>query len=97
MKIKENNLCSFCQDKEETLSHLFCECQKVKPIILYMKKALEEIHQNKDIDTTTILLGSTIKNVKLDILLLEYKKYIFFCKRKQIMPSITGLKSYLHV
>ena len=95
MKIKENYLCSFCQDREETLCHSFCECQHVKPVILYIRNTLEELQQNIDINTQTILLGSTDKDVKLDILLLEYKKYIFFCKRKDIMPNITGLTNSL--
>ena len=45
--------------------------------------------------TAVLLLGSRAQNIRLDILLLEIKKYIYFCRNKLNNPTINGLRNHL--
>ena len=93
MKITDNPLCSFCNLSEETLEHLFYKCPKIKNIIQYISQKLKEHHSPINLDEITILLGSKTKNMKLDFMLIEFKTYIYYCKRKRILPTVTGFKN----
>ena len=52
-------------------------------------------NQTVQINSSILLLGSNTTNIKLDILLLEIKKYIYFCRNKLYKPSINGLRNHL--
>ena len=80
MKITNDPLCSLCKQSDETLEHLFWECQISKTII-------DEMLPRQSfpfIDKTTFLLGyltksaSTINNV-----ILFLKLYLYKCKTKK--------------
>ena len=81
MKITNDPLCSLCKQSDETLEHLFWECQISKTII-------DEMLPRQSfpcIDNTTFLLGyltksaSTINNV-----ILFLKLYLYKCKTKKL-------------
>ena len=96
MKIKQNNLCTFCQMQEETISHLFWECCRIKPIIQFLNDEIILFNPNFKINMIAIILGCGKKEyIPIDILFLEFKKYIYLCKRKEILPSTVTLKNSL--
>ena len=51
------NLCNFCLTQEETLNHLFLECEQVKPLIQNLKLNINEIYPNLEMSSIHILLG----------------------------------------
>ena len=93
IKIKENNLCTFCQVNEETLVHLFYECCKIKPLIQYISMKISEFNEHFEIHSLHIILGSCQKNYEIDIVFLEFKRYVFLCRNKNQIPTIEGLKN----
>ena len=88
MKLVVSELCSFCECCEETLKHLFWDCNKIQPVLRHIIKTLNTVDSNIVINSMSVLLGSGNSDLKLDILFLEYKKIIFLCKRKKLIPTI---------
>ena len=99
MNIKNDNLCTFCKMEEETLIHLFWNCYKIQDLL----NKIKDICTNANISINCFkkeffILGSynsKSKNVAYDILFLEIKKYIYLCKRKEITPTVIGVKKSL--
>jgi hypothetical protein len=95
MNIADSDLCSFCGSNEETLNHLFWDCVMIKPLINYILDSLSIIDPSAQIKDMHVLLGYGNSDYKVDILLLEFKRYIFLCKKKHLNPSITGFQKSL--
>ena len=95
--INTDSLCSFCKEQEETLVHLFCECNIVKQIWLqfeqHMKVVFEDVHLN--MNNTNIILNEIYpkKNHVVNFLCLITKQYIYRQKCLGKALSFPGLKS----
>ena len=89
MKLVDSKLCSFCECCEETLVHLFWDCNKIQPVLKHIIETVNTVDSNIVINSLCVLLGSGNNNFKLDILFLEYKKIVFLCKRKKVVPTIS--------
>ena len=92
MNITSDNLCTFCNEHEETLIHLFWECKYSKEIITYVSNILR---QNKILPQTGItcqdlLLGVTkTRTHEINILFLEIKRFLYICKQKKtLQPKV---------
>jgi len=100
MNIVHDNLCSFCNENEETILHIFWDCIFTKRIVNYVVEFLRSHNVQKctEISCQTMLFGCTSTNMTdINILILEIKKYIFVCQRKGKLPSIRGLNNYFCV
>ena len=100
MNIVHDNLCSFCNENEETILHIFWDCIFTKRIVNYVVEFLRSHNVQKctEISCQTMLFGWTSTNMTdINILILEIKKYIFVCQRKGQLPSIRGLNNYFCV
>ena len=97
MKLVETNVSSVCESNEETLIHLFYECEKVKPFLQIILHKIWELDPTIQITSSDILLGFCKKSFKLDILFLEIKRYIYYCKTKLTTPSKYGLRNRLRL
>ena len=96
MNMTNNNLCTFCKSQEETITHLFWECHVVKEILRDIKLYYEDKDILIEIDSKTLILGTPEKAMdKYNIFWLEFKKYIFSCKRKQCIPNITNFIKFI--
>ena len=95
MKLTDTNLCTFCGTDVETVTHLFYECRYTKTVIIRITGIINNFDRNVQINSSILLLGSSAPNIKLNILLLEIKNYIYFCRNKLNKPSINGLKNHL--
>jgi hypothetical protein len=95
MKIVNDNLCSFCKKHEETLTHLFWECEHIQPIINYIKYSMNLNNINfPNISCQDVLLGiCSEKMTPINILFLEMKRYVFICKKHSKIPTVPGLKN----
>ena len=93
MKIVDNKMCTFCKCCEETLLHLFWECQKIQSLFQYLR---ENLHNFDDVlCCKSFILGTETKDFKYDILFLELKRYIYLSKRKNFLPTCIGFKNSL--
>ena len=90
MKLIDTNFCTFCKRYEETILHLFHDCEHTKSLINNIATVLCTFDHTLQIDSRTLLLGTCTPNVPLDRLLLELKKY------KQKIPSMIGFKNNLN-
>ena len=98
MKIKDSNLCTFCEQQPETLEHWFAECR-------YSNQPWEEIQRyladqglrpaGSDFSKQEKLLGSTECDILTNQLLILTRKHIFFRKCKEMKPSFRDWKQYV--
>ena len=56
---------------------------------------LKNLDNKLKINSRIFLLGTYKPNFLLDSLLLEVKKYIYFCRNKSYKPSLIGMKNFL--
>ena len=71
MKLIDTNSCSFCKRYEETILHLFHDCEHTKSLLNNIATILNTFDHTLQIDSRTLLLGTRTSNVSLDRLLLE--------------------------
>ena len=98
MKIKNDNLCTFCKQHVETLEHLFVRCQ-------YSLEFWEKIHNfltehkirpaNSPLSLQEILFGCVENNVLINKLIITAKKHIYFRKNKELRPSFEDWKNFV--
>ena len=83
MKIKDDNLCSFCNGYPETIQHLFFECVNVNRFWKQLCKWISDkcthcTSLNMDIQLAIFGISENIKTDKvLDLIILMAKKYIY--------------------
>ena len=94
MKIRENNLCTFCTNERDSIYHYLWDCSIVRKFWLNLEKHLKErciTCENLTLTNTLVLLGYQ-HNVKtddgFDSLLLYAKYYIFRCKNNETSPFL---------
>ena len=95
IKVIDNNRCSFCSDNEESLQHLFFNCNYVQTLWLYLNDLFQK-HSIKVsfLDPVIILLGGDFNKV-LNVIIILVKFYIFHSKVKKTIPTVEGLRRSL--
>ena len=93
MNIAPNNLCCFCNTSEESLLHVFYECEKVKTLVQYLESKIREVDplKHKLINNFNILIGTFNNDDKLYTLFLYFKRYIASCKSKSKLQNNLSL------
>ena len=94
MKIVANNLCTFCNTEVENIPRLFWYCPFTQEIIKFVAEIIRKSRPSIPIHITCQNLVLGIINPKmndLNIVCLEFKRYIFHCQRKNRIPSKYGL------
>ena len=95
IKRKDSPNCSLCDKKEETMVHLFCECEKVTPI---WHDLLAIISQNVNhvinISNFEKLFG-ICNNKFISYLFLLLKYHIYSCKFGNHLPNTIAFKSFV--
>ena len=84
IKRKDSPNCVFCDNQEESITHLFCDCEKVT--------RYGHIH-NFNLTNFEKLFGFSSDRL-ITYLLLVAKYYIYICKFKGDFPSVDLLKSF---
>ena len=93
-KIRENDLCSFCKDKKETLKHLFYDCKYVKVLWEFIKELLNIVQIDyKDILSNLIVPNP---NLKENTVVLYTKYFIYRNRCLQESISVSALKGYIN-
>ena len=89
-KIKETDLCTFCQEEIETIVHLFLECEVIKQFWLQIEEWLYQINNTRiHIQPIEIILGKiNIENKLYDLIYLACKHYIYSCRCTHTFPTL---------
>ena len=97
MKYKNSPLCSFCNLHDETIEHLFWDCQKSQNLI---KKICIDKLNISDICKESVLLGTwncTASKYKINNLIIIYiKMYLFRCRTNDTNISMNGAMNYIN-
>ena len=110
MKKAKNNLCHFCNNMPETITHVFVDCLYSTEIWDLLKNWIyQEIGSIFDIDKKSILLrfqGRSAITFSINAITFMAKSYLFKCLKESRKPSFNALQlnikcvfdeqSYLH-
>ena len=98
-KIANTSLCDFCNMHEETIVHLFWDCQ----ISRIFWNRIENFLETKDLNVTVsyeiISLGMPIlkqDNIIINFILILAKYFIFSSKYKKVIPNINQFIQYVY-
>ena len=94
IKRKDSPNCTFCNKVEETMVHLFCECEKITPIWNSLLNSIHQKHdQNFNLTNFKKLFGISSDKF-LTYLFLVVKYYIHLCKFKNVNPNFIAFKAF---
>ena len=95
IKRKESPSCSFCDKEEESIIHLFCECERVVPLWQDLLSAVR-VNNHNPINVTNFEKLFGIPDDKfVTYLFLLLKFYINTCKFTNCQPNIIVFKSFV--
>lgn len=87
--------CIFCDKFDETMVHLFCDCEKVSPIWeCLLDLLIKKYDQNINVTNFEKLFGIPDDRF-VTYLMLLVKYYVFICKFKDTLPNIVAFKSFV--
>ena len=94
IKKRDSPCCSFCDKEEETLIHLFCNCDLVKPLWNKLLNVIR-LHHNPTFNPSIFekMFGIS-KDKFLSFIFLCLKYYIYVCKFQGKHPSFDAFKSF---
>ena len=96
MKIRQSNLCSFCDKETESISHLFGECESALRFWNSLSLLVSETNVLWiDFNQRNILFGISKGLLSVNYLILVGIYYIYKCKWLGIIPKIKGFILYL--
>ena len=102
MRLRVDDLCSFCSLERENIEHLFVNCIHVTNFwqtLLTCLKNIEVVDTNFNLEKDTILLGCTknhnISNV-FNYVILVAKFYIYKSRCEGSLPNLFSFRYYLH-
>ena len=92
--IKDDNLCTFCNEEEETILHILWECYFSQAV---WRQFFDLLHNNTDVNIVfsaeEILLGvqNMDNNEFYNTLFTITKQFLYACKCKETLPSFNQL------
>ena len=102
MRLRNDDLCSFCSIEKENIEHLFVECTYTMNFwqtLLTCFKNMNLVEANFKFEKDLLILGST-KNYKISKVLyyviMVAKYYIYKSRCEGSLPNIFNFRIYLH-
>lgn len=92
-KIKNSDVCDFCNANTETTLHLFWECGFVKKLWEDLAIDYKELLKNVLINFETVFLGVDIEPACT--LIYQAKRFIYKCKYQEKQPMFYEFKNYI--
>ena len=91
------NICDFCDDSPENISHLFFRCNIVKLFLGELEQFLHEIHLPVRFNEKNVLFGNPDLSAQSfqNLIILYIKGFIWFCKHSKTRPCLNKFKSYV--
>ena len=97
MKILHDPMCTFCNNDEETICHLFWECPIVQNLYSLFHELLREFNTDIDLDRKKIILGPYCSKYSAEnVIILHLKFFIYRTKCTKQRLSITSWKYYMN-
>ena len=95
MNIKDNDLCSFCRNEQETILHLFYECPIVNVFVKNLEILINTHCPNTPLNLRAkdIIFGNRFYSKILNTILILAKYYIFKTRETNHLPNINIFKS----
>ena len=95
IKRKDSPLCDFCKQFPESIIHVFCDCELVKPIWEDLVNVIQDKHDiNFSISNFDKMFG-VFKDKFLSYLFLCLKYYIYICKFQNKKPNVISCKTFI--
>jgi hypothetical protein len=91
-KIIENNKCTFCNNREENIYHLFVECDTVKIFWLEFNTWLN-LFNPIQINEKFIFYGTD--DVLIYCLIISAKRYLYDCRNKKVAPTMQNYQNII--
>ena len=99
MRWVENPDCRLCNNHEETIKHLFFECEKTCALINSVKNWIKtKINVEIKLSSSTVLFCYLLRDqnhIPINTILLVMKYYIFACAQGSRSPNIIELQTRL--
>ena len=98
MKITETPMCYFCRVEEETVVHLFSECNFSTKIWKELQEILSEKLDLLELNAKNVIFGFIDGEITYSVqnhLLLLYKRYVYICRLMEKSISFSGFKCFL--
>ena len=96
LKLKETNLCTFCNETKESIMHLFWECPVVRNFWIEIKNLYRETcNIELSLSASNIILGSSIFDISTNYFIILIKYFIYSCRLRASRPALIGLMSML--
>ena len=92
INLKETKYCTFCKTEEETIEHLFYDCNKTYTFWQQFSNCVRLFFVDFELNKKNILLGSQEYSLFLNLLVVIAKKYIYSCKLSEKVPNIKELE-----
>ena len=95
-KIKDTNVCTFCQKDAETIDHLFFRCNYT---LTFFRNVYDWLKiTDLKLDMITLLFNDITTNPKLvqNLLVLLGKHYIYKCRCSQEKPNFVAFKNIVY-
>ena len=95
-KLKETQLCTFCNESKETVLHLFWDCSVVKTLWLELSEHFQRLCGIMiPMSHIHIILGSELLDSSINLFFVLIKYYIYSCRIRSSLPSLTGALNML--
>ena len=96
IKRKESPNCSFCDKKDETIIHLFIECEKVAPLWQDLLSIISQ-KSEEDIQITNFeKMFGVVSDKFVSYLFLLLKYHVYTCKFSSKLPNSMLFKSFVN-
>ena len=101
MRLRADNLCTFCLEERETIEHIFTECNVVWMFLTNLKTKLTELNlidRTFRFDDKMLLFGTDMKNDRDDVfeyVLVIMRYYIYKCRCEESFPTLGVFQAYL--
>ena len=102
MRLRDNDLCSFCIQEKESIEHLFFDCNYTTNFWQTLSNCLRNmtlLEENFIFEKDFILLGcSQNKSISkvLYYVILVAKYYVYKCRCEGSLPNLFCFRNYLH-
>ena len=96
-KLKETDLCSFCNETKESILHLFWDCMVVKNLWLEIDSFIQNTcNIYLPLSAKSIILGVDPSGTHLtSLLIVLVKYYIYSCRFRSMTPCFIGAKTFI--
>ena len=95
-KLKETNLCSFCNETRETILHLLWDCYVVKNLWLEFANFLSDTcNITFNFSASNVILGCDNADALVNFLIILVKYYIYSCRFTSASPNLSGIMNII--